>query len=162
MLKLIKARYVQEENLEQVKENEEAQRRERGNRSLRYDTKIITSHEYCVQIHSIPTAKNVITNSDLNLEKDKLHLLQEKVFEFSEGHNAHSLYLQWGRIDQLSSRKNRYICQIILLSHIDKTAYIKILISELYNKITDIDSQISKILSDLRDQAGLDPDGKVS
>ena len=142
-------------------ENEEAQQGERGNRSLRYDTKIITSREYCVQIHSIPTAKNVITNSDLNLEKDKLPLLQDKVFEFSEGHNAHSLYLQWGRIDQLSSRKNRYIRQIILLSHIDNTAYIKILISELYDKITDIDFQVTKILSELRAQAKLDPDGKV-
>jgi hypothetical protein len=160
MLKLFKARYVQENILEQ-EENEETQRGERGNRSLRYDTKVITSREYCVQIHSIPTAKNVITNSDLNLEKDKLPLLQDKVFEFREGHNAHSLYLQWGRIDQLSSRKNRYIRQIILLSHIDNTAYIKILISELYDKITDIDIQITKILSELRAQAKLDPDGKV-
>lgn len=161
MLKLIKARYHQEENLGQDK-SEETQRRERGNRSLRYDTKIITSQEYCIQIHSIPTAKNVITNSDLNLEKDRLHLLQEKVFEFSEGHNAHSLYLNWGRVDQLSSRRNRYIRQIILLSHIEKTAYIKILISTLYDKIANIDQQISTILTDLRQQANLaESDGYV-
>lgn len=161
MLKLIKARYDQEENLGQDK-SEETQRGERGNRSLRYDTKIITSQEYCIQIHSIPTAKNVITNSDLNLEKDRLHLLQEKVFEFSEGHNAHSLYLNWGRVDQLSSRRNRYIRQIILLSHIEKTAYIKILISTLYDKIANIDQQISTILIDLRQQANLtESDGYV-
>jgi hypothetical protein len=149
MLKIFKIRCSQNSPLA-THYDEEIQRVEQGNNSPRYDTKIITDKNFCVQIHSIPVARNVITNSDLNLEKDKLPLLQEKVFEFKQGHNAHSLFIQWGRIDQLSSRKNRYVRQIILLSHIENTPYIKILISTLYDKIAQIDTQINQVVEEYR------------
>jgi hypothetical protein len=93
---------------------------------------LVIQGEFCeIEVHSRLYNQNPITNSVVDVDKPLHPQLRQKVLHFRKGHNLHSLFATWGRIDQLLMRKQRLMRLMALgnfIQHctISKESFIKV------------------------------------
>ena len=101
------------------------------------------------KVHSIPH-QNQLTASDLDVESPLGCNLSNKVFTFRKGFNLHTFYLQWGQIDQLCLRKQRYLRLMTLSNMIKQDEHSNEAFNHLHRRFKLVNKEINAKIRQIR------------
>ena len=115
-----------------------------------HDTKVETGTGI-IQIHSIPNS-NPITKSNLDVDRPLVEELRDRVLLFRNGHNLHSLFATWGRLDQLSLRRQRLIRLLTLTSMVEKSTSLDTVFKQIEKHFVSFDRKFNSLLRQIKSE----------
>jgi predicted RNA-binding protein len=105
-----------------------------------------------IEVHSRLYNQNPITNSVVDVDKPLHPQLHQKVLHFRKGHNLHSLFATWGRIDQLLMRKQRLMRLMAIGNVIQHCAMSKESFIKVHQESYRLNCQINALMREIQQE----------